>query len=91
MGGHLAVVLPGNRVGRRFGTFFEHAGTFNKFVSICHGHLATEAIYPNIGSEVCARTSGHELLIIGWRPAGILQRHATDPDSNRSAHLARSG
>jgi hypothetical protein len=45
-------------------------------VSICHEHLAREAIYLKIGSEVCAHTSRHELLIIGWRPTGILERDA---------------
>src|SRR6202035_2485801 len=78
MGGHLPVMLPGDRVGCPFGTFFEHARTFNKFVCICHGHLAGNAIYPKIWPGICPRTPGHGVLIIGWRLAGILKRDATD-------------
>jgi hypothetical protein len=48
--GHFSVVLAGNGVGRRFGTFFKHASTFNKVFGF--GHRGTSLRSSNLANHI---------------------------------------
>jgi hypothetical protein len=71
VGCHFSVVLARNRVRRLFRTFFKHASTFNKVLSIGHRAPPCEAVTTYVIIQDAARIPDHGLLIFPFASALI--------------------